>query len=557
MSLLKGIQSAIFYYLSCAPCTQFAHKKRRRKQAQLDRAEREMLEIEQPGLYRHPSPFATNPYWGEEIALGPGPPPRRTKKKGKDTTARGIASAGTQSTQGSISNSDGETEDLDRSMQSDRRHSLNPKHWNIKRYQREDEALWGQSFDKESAYGSSRALSGSKGRGKSYSRTEMMYIARNPPVNDLHPPVVSTPSSNLHETRWMLQPPPRAKVMSGKERANSNRSRSSTTVSRNGSQLRIPHVKRPNSPEGTSGVDPTLLALPLSRDPSFNNSITPSRTSSSGGRARRRPDPITTNTGSPRSSATAVQGSLPRDSTHAVDIADFANPSPQPLSQHQPPRSHKRLSTIVSSESAPAPDPSQPPSHPLSRKENQPSSSEETIASSNTGAYDNDDYDSAGSDTVRPRRDRCRPSSPSPPPLIVADSSLQLLEELVSPATLLNSRFVKAPAVEARISLPPTSSVEELQLQQRPQQQRQGQQRRGEGAEARLEETGTGMGMGTGTKRWEDWLADREVLDLKFPWGPAVAVAAEGEAKRKDSGMMDVSRESLPRDPRARWSMDI
>ncbi|KAF2234577.1 hypothetical protein EV356DRAFT_146372 [Viridothelium virens] len=546
MSLLKGIQSAIFYYLSCAPCTQFAHKKRRRKQAQLDRAEREMLEIEQPGLYRHPSPFATNPYWGEEIALGPGPPPRRTKKKGKDTTARGIVSASTQSTQGSISNSDGETEDLDRSMQADRRHSLNPKHWNFRRYQREDEALWGQSFDKESTHGSSQAPPGSKGTDTSYSRTEMMYIARNPPVNDLHPPVVSTPSSNLNETRWMLQPPPRAKVMSGQERANSNRSRSSTTVSRNGSQLRIPHLKRPNTPEGTNGVDPTLLTLPLSRDPSFNNSITPSRTSSSGGRPRRRPDPITTNTGSPRSSATAVQGLLAKDSTHAIEIADFANPSPHPLPPQQPQRSHKRLSTIVSSESAPAPDPSHPASRPLSHKENQPSStssSEETIASSDTGAYDEkddgyDEYDSAGSDTVRPHRHRCRPSSK---PLVVADSSLQLLEELVSPAALLNSRFVKAPAVEARISLPPTSSVEELQLQQQ-----------------RRQDEGAGLeGKGTGTKRWEDWLADREGLDLRFPWGPAAAVAAEGEAKRKDSGMMDVSRESLPRDPRARWSMDI
>ncbi len=48
-------------------------------------------------------------------------------------------------------------------------------------------------------------------------------MARNPPVNDLHPPVVSTAPSSREETRWMLQPPPSAKIMEGKERVNRNR----------------------------------------------------------------------------------------------------------------------------------------------------------------------------------------------------------------------------------------------------------------------------------------------------------------------------------------------
>ena len=487
MSLLKGIQSAIFYYLSCAPCAQLAHKKRRRKQAELDRAERAMLEMELPGLYRHPSPFATNPYWEEEIALGPGPPPRRTKKKAKDTAARNITSAGTQGTRESTSNSDGETDAVDESTQGDRRHSFNPKHWNFRRYQREDEALWGQSFDRDSADSSSRGLSRSGRSGPGYSRTDTMYIARNPPVNDLHPPVVSTPSSNLNETRWMLQPPPPAKIMSGKERANVNRSRSSTIGSRNGSQLRIPQIKAPDTSDETGGLDGVPMQKSLSRGASSINSITPSRTSSSGGRQRRRPEPISVHTGSPRSSATAVQGHLEKN--EAVEVADFAK-GPQVTSQRS-----KRLSTIVSSESS-------APRRSTSRKENEPSSSEETIASSAC----------TGSDA---------PKGDGQKPLIVSDSSLNILEELVSPSALLNSKFVKAPAVEARISLPPTSSAEDMQLRR------------------------SGTGPDLSMEGFESWYADHGI-NFRYPW------ENDAETKRKDSKMMD-----LPRDPRMRWSMDI
>jgi len=39
---------------------------------------------------------------------------------------------------------------------------------------------------------------------------------RNPPVNDYHPPVVSSKPAHKDALRWMLQPPPPAKVMEGK-----------------------------------------------------------------------------------------------------------------------------------------------------------------------------------------------------------------------------------------------------------------------------------------------------------------------------------------------------
>lgn len=82
--------------------------------------------------------------------------------------------------------------------------------WNRRRYQREDEDLWG--FDDMSDDGVED--------GKYYT------AVRNPSVNELHPPVVSSMPANRSETRWMLQPPPRAKIMEGKVQANRSRSES-------------------------------------------------------------------------------------------------------------------------------------------------------------------------------------------------------------------------------------------------------------------------------------------------------------------------------------------
>ena len=80
---------------------------------------------------------------------------------------------------------------------SDHDHSPTPD-WDSQP-QREDEVLWGQK--------------------KRSSDKADYYIPRMPPVNDLHPPVASGPKSRA-EVRWMLQPPPSAKVMEGKESPN-------------------------------------------------------------------------------------------------------------------------------------------------------------------------------------------------------------------------------------------------------------------------------------------------------------------------------------------------
>lgn len=115
--------------------------------------------------------------------------------------------------------------DKDHNERKKKRESLGDR-WNRKRYEREEEALWGQTVK-----GSSVGISGAGVRGNKRDDDdddfELSDIvspgaasgssrrARNPALNELHPPVVCTPRSR-EETRWMLQPLPSAKVMAGK-----------------------------------------------------------------------------------------------------------------------------------------------------------------------------------------------------------------------------------------------------------------------------------------------------------------------------------------------------
>ncbi|KAI4113237.1 MAG: hypothetical protein LQ338_008212 [Usnochroma carphineum] len=207
----RGFQSAVFYYVSCAPCTKLAYRRRRRKGAARAKLEKEMEE----GLYPHPSPFSTNIYWREEMALGPGPPQKkrdrdkerqqRSGRKGdsrRDLVTGNSVDTGTSSADTVVARNSlqGVAE-----MEQERR---SEEGWNRRRYQREDEFLWGIDTGSEDGHPFEGTYS----------------AARNPEVNDLHPPVVSTQPTHRSETRWMLQPPPSAKIMEGKKRANRSRS---------------------------------------------------------------------------------------------------------------------------------------------------------------------------------------------------------------------------------------------------------------------------------------------------------------------------------------------
>lgn len=214
----RGFQSAIFYYISCAPCTKVAYRRKRRKESERAKAEKALAG---PGPYSHPLPSSTNPYWKEEMVLGPGPPPKRgTKEKGKKKTStdgRDSPSGGVASSTGTGTSSDTmEGVEMQQVVQD------SGAGWNKRRYQREDEVLWGRESDDQSRTKLSPISRSGSGAGN-------YYYARNPAVNDLHPPVVSSQPTTRSETLWMLQPPPKAKVMEGKER--DNRCRSSTNTS--------------------------------------------------------------------------------------------------------------------------------------------------------------------------------------------------------------------------------------------------------------------------------------------------------------------------------------
>ena len=71
---LRGVQSAIFYYVSCTPYVEFKHKRKRRREAEEQAQERAEIIVTQPGIVRQPAPFQTNEAWAEELMLGPGPP---------------------------------------------------------------------------------------------------------------------------------------------------------------------------------------------------------------------------------------------------------------------------------------------------------------------------------------------------------------------------------------------------------------------------------------------------------------------------------------------------
>jgi len=241
MSFPVAVQSAIFYYLACTPCVGAKKRKEARKQGKREREEREQRHAEQPDAYRHPEPFNMNPYWEEEMTMGPSLPSK--KGRAKAASQRKLNSAGKDSSVGTrsslaISNGTEPTnpqgsptlvpEDT-RSMSIERSVTESTVDgWNVKRYQREDEELWGHEqsrthklMDAIVKAGSSagRLLDVRLGKEKSITdedRANFYSAPIHPPVNDFHPPVVASKPANKDALKWMLQPPPPAKVMEGK-----------------------------------------------------------------------------------------------------------------------------------------------------------------------------------------------------------------------------------------------------------------------------------------------------------------------------------------------------
>ncbi|KAK4648639.1 uncharacterized protein QC761_111980 [Podospora bellae-mahoneyi] len=259
MSYLSAVQSALFYYLACTPCYACVGNHKAAKQAKKEREMKAQIILEQPHLYRHPDPFQTNPYWEEEIKMGPSLP-----KKGKNidrsskslsqrrltaASRDGGASIGAGSSvmfnmgsptstvgpRPSVSTTIAPTVVGDAEMASPTLSKTisvsTADDWNLKPYQREDEELWGHEYEsqrrtqklvdalKQASSSAGRFVESKLGLEKQVTeqdRYDFYFAPKNPPVNEYHPPVVSSKPAHKDGLRWMLQPPPPAKVMEGK-----------------------------------------------------------------------------------------------------------------------------------------------------------------------------------------------------------------------------------------------------------------------------------------------------------------------------------------------------
>ncbi|KAF1919736.1 hypothetical protein BDU57DRAFT_443533 [Ampelomyces quisqualis] len=434
---LRGVQSAVFHYASCAPCTGYTDGRKRRRAARAASKVKEKLQLEDPGSYQHPPPTGTNPYWDEEIRIGPGPPPRRARRTNTGST-RVITTAGTQLSALSKGGSSIEGHPADGLRSSDE--TIHDETWNHKRYQREDEDLWGIN---ELAIPLQHIASGSSVGGPGYnlkrpgtSRSASYYSVRAPPVNDLHPPVVSMPSPNPADNHWMLQPPPKASVMAGRERA-TNRSRSASGASsrvelslqRQLSSKQVMHkFERGETPEMPS----------ISRHSSYSNIVSGQRRERS-----RTPQVRSPSASSPRLRTrcdTVLSRSDTVSTTHS--FADFND-------------------ATLKSNSAPGPSDVKV----IRVRQSRPVLS--TVVSSGSGGYGSSDENTHLQQPSQ-RRDFICASTQSTKsdahlraPLSSSDmSSLNCLQDLVSPGDLLKSRFISAPLVEAKIRLPPEDNEE-------------------------------------------------------------------------------------------------
>lgn len=227
MSFPAALQSAIFYVVACTPCTKVRHEHKVKDRAKKERAEKARIEAEQPNLYKHPAPYNTNPYWQEEISLGPSLP---KKAISKNSSQRGLTSSGKDSTAPSFSEhtnvGDSRTHIGDSSTAIPEDDAIS-EDWNRRRgYQREDEELWGQwsghkimdAFSK-ARDSAGRLIESTLGIEKEVTeeeRRQFYFSPKNPPVNEYHPPVVSSKIPHRDAHRWMKQPPPSAKIMEGK-----------------------------------------------------------------------------------------------------------------------------------------------------------------------------------------------------------------------------------------------------------------------------------------------------------------------------------------------------
>ncbi|KAK1837222.1 hypothetical protein QBC39DRAFT_5529 [Podospora conica] len=256
MSLLVGLQSVLFYVLSCTPCSQVVNRHKAKTTAKVKREEKARVVAEQPHIYHHPVAFTTNPFWAEEIRMGPHVTKGRNGKYilDRDMGSKELASKelgskelgskerrrsiyGRRSTTQEPSatkpptppHSDGsptvvQEEDTASAVLSQTASVSTGDICIRKPDQREDEVVWGHEFSKtgqklfdaikQAGTTAGRFVESKLGIEKPVTeRDRQNFYFKNPPVNDHHPPIVRSKPAHPDALSWMLQPPPPAKFM--------------------------------------------------------------------------------------------------------------------------------------------------------------------------------------------------------------------------------------------------------------------------------------------------------------------------------------------------------
>ncbi|KAJ2898825.1 hypothetical protein MKZ38_003645 [Zalerion maritima] len=284
MSLGVAIQSAIFYYAGCTPCIDRYKKHEKEKMAVRNMKEREKNPITEG--YEHPVAMNTNPYWKQEMESGPQLPRKKKSFPMKTNSQRRLtnqtessASMNTVVSKQSARSSPNASEEKDREGSGDE--------WSARPHQREDEGLWGihiRHFERYPSFTSTQAdtilssdglpetsepsrlghrlfdavFKAGESAGRLIEAARSPLVSReisdedrssfyrsssiiNPPVNDFHPPVVSSRPAHADGHKWMLQPPPPAAVMEGRVPV----SRSSSMASQISSQRALSVGGRP------------------------------------------------------------------------------------------------------------------------------------------------------------------------------------------------------------------------------------------------------------------------------------------------------------------------
>ena len=289
--------------------------------------------------------------------------------------------------------------------------------WNKRRHQREDEVLWGlEAMDTRSSVGMTPVEQTASGSSSQY-----RYYARNPAINDLHPPVVSATPPTMAEAQWMLQPPPRAKIMDGKERGNTPPGRSRS---------------------GSGGTNASKGSLGRVSDHGLGKQVSQRLVES---KLRRGEQPRPTPDSAAMSRDPSLQTNAPAvpSQNHDRDITPGPLRSSESLKHQKPPRPPSSLPTQPSYPSPSSPRP------PLS-----------TIPSSSVAQNQNQNQEQTANNKTQPQ---IRPLLFS----TNSASSLHKLQDLVVPAnqfSILKTASAPIPDAAVQVKLPPVSRKEGSEL---------------------------------------------------------------------------------------------